>query len=84
MQAFADSLLVIPKTLAVNAGLDVQDTIVALQVGQILAPSILNHPSRSDDLKILNDVPCCLFMNDNRKKLLRDIWLDWISTPASH
>lgn len=32
VQAFADSLLVIPKTLAVNAGLDVQDSIVALQV----------------------------------------------------
>lgn len=33
VQAFADSLLIIPKTLAVNAGLDVQDCIVALQVG---------------------------------------------------
>ncbi|GAA5937748.1 chaperonin-containing T-complex subunit CCT6 [Sporobolomyces koalae] len=31
VQAFADSLLVVPKTLAVNAGLDVQDSIVALQ-----------------------------------------------------
>ncbi|BGO93483.1 hypothetical protein NBRC10512_004706 [Rhodotorula toruloides] len=31
VQAFADALLVIPKTLAVNAGLDVQDAIVALQ-----------------------------------------------------
>ncbi|KAI5475602.1 chaperonin-containing t-complex zeta subunit, Cct6 [Pseudohyphozyma bogoriensis] len=31
VQAFADSLLVIPKTLAVNAGLDVTDAIVALQ-----------------------------------------------------
>ncbi|KAK4049842.1 T-complex protein 1 subunit zeta [Microbotryomycetes sp. JL201] len=31
VQAFADALLVIPKTLATNAGLDVQDTIVALQ-----------------------------------------------------
>lgn len=31
VQCFADSLLVIPKTLAVNAGLDVQDSIVALQ-----------------------------------------------------
>ncbi|GAA5824120.1 hypothetical protein JCM10212_006562, partial [Sporobolomyces blumeae] len=31
VQAFADSLLVVPKTLAVNAGLDVQDAIVALQ-----------------------------------------------------
>src|SRR5580704_17781257 len=29
--AFADALLVIPKTLAANAGLDVQDVIGALQ-----------------------------------------------------
>jgi T-complex protein 1 subunit zeta len=32
VQAFADALLIIPKTLAANAGFDVQDTIVALQV----------------------------------------------------
>lgn len=32
VQAFADALLTVPKTLAVNAGLDVQDAIVALQV----------------------------------------------------
>lgn len=32
VQAFADALLTIPKTLAVNAGLDVQDAMVALQV----------------------------------------------------
>jgi len=31
VQAFADALLIIPKTLAANAGFDVQDTIVALQ-----------------------------------------------------
>ncbi|KAJ9075691.1 T-complex protein 1 subunit zeta [Entomophthora muscae] len=31
VQAFADALLVIPKTLARNAGLDAQDTIVLLQ-----------------------------------------------------
>ena len=31
VQAFADALLVVPKTLAVNAGLDVQDAIVGLQ-----------------------------------------------------
>jgi T-complex protein 1 subunit zeta len=41
VQAFADSLLVIPKTLAVNAGLDVQDAIVALQVRLVV--SILSH-----------------------------------------
>ena len=31
VQAYADSLLVIPKTLAVNSGLDAQETIVKLQ-----------------------------------------------------
>lgn len=31
VQAFADALLVIPKTLAVNSGYDAQDTIVKLQ-----------------------------------------------------
>ena len=31
MQAFADALLVIPKVLAQNAGLDPQETIVKLQ-----------------------------------------------------
>lgn len=36
VQAFADALLTIPKTLAVNAGLDVQDAMVALQVRQEL------------------------------------------------
>ena len=33
IQAFADALLVIPKTLAVNGGYDVQDVIASLQVG---------------------------------------------------
>jgi T-complex protein 1 subunit zeta len=31
VQAYADALLVIPKTLAANGGFDVQDTVVALQ-----------------------------------------------------
>ncbi|KZV89733.1 T-complex protein 1 zeta subunit [Exidia glandulosa HHB12029] len=31
VQAFADAVLVIPKTLAANAGLDVQDTVLKLQ-----------------------------------------------------
>ncbi|KAI0326537.1 chaperonin-containing T-complex zeta subunit Cct6 [Cubamyces sp. BRFM 1775] len=31
VQAFAEALLIIPKTLAANGGFDVQDTIVALQ-----------------------------------------------------
>lgn len=37
MEAFAEALLVIPKTLAENSGLDTQDVIVSLQV-KILAP----------------------------------------------
>lgn len=32
VQAFADALLIIPKTLAANGGFDVQDVVVALQV----------------------------------------------------
>lgn len=39
VQAFADALLCVPKTLAVNAGLDVQDAVVALQVRLSLSPS---------------------------------------------
>ena len=37
VEAFAEALLVIPKTLAANGGFDVQDVVVALQVR--LAPS---------------------------------------------
>lgn len=32
VEAFAEALLVIPKTLAENSGLDTQDVIVSLQV----------------------------------------------------
>lgn len=32
VEAFADALLVIPKTLAENSGLDTQDVIINLQV----------------------------------------------------
>lgn len=32
VEAFAESMLILPKTLAANGGWDVQDTIVALQV----------------------------------------------------
>jgi T-complex protein 1 subunit zeta len=31
VQAYADALLIIPKTLAQNGGFDVQDVVVALQ-----------------------------------------------------
>lgn len=37
VEAFADALLVVPKTLAENAGLDTQDVIIALKV------SIFSH-----------------------------------------
>jgi T-complex protein 1 subunit zeta len=33
VQAFADALLVIPKTLAANSGFDTIDTLLALQEG---------------------------------------------------
>lgn len=36
VQAFADALLIIPKTLAQNGGFDVQDVVVALQVRWLL------------------------------------------------
>ena len=38
VQAYADALLVIPKTLAQNGGFDVQDVVVALQVRFHLRP----------------------------------------------
>ena len=36
VQAFADALLIIPKTLATNGGFDVQEAVVALQVRSLL------------------------------------------------
>lgn len=41
VQAFAEALLIIPKTLAANGGFDVQDSIVALQVGARIRESRL-------------------------------------------
>jgi T-complex protein 1 subunit zeta len=46
VQAFADAMLVIPKTLAANGGFDVQDAIVALQVCHlacIVVPEVYGH-----------------------------------------
>lgn len=37
VQAYADALLIIPKTLATNGGFDVQEAVVALQVRSYLA-----------------------------------------------
>jgi T-complex protein 1 subunit zeta len=36
IQAYADALLIIPKTLAQNGGFDVQDVVVALQVRVVM------------------------------------------------
>lgn len=36
VQAFADAILIVPKTLAQNGGFDVQDVMVALQVSPLL------------------------------------------------
>ncbi|CDO76016.1 hypothetical protein BN946_scf184665.g8 [Trametes cinnabarina] len=44
VQAFAEALLIIPKTLAANGGFDVQDTIVALQVREL---ALVSGGSRS-------------------------------------
>jgi T-complex protein 1 subunit zeta len=44
VQAFADALLIIPKTLAQNGGFDVQDVVVALQVrGLLIHDSLKLH-----------------------------------------
>ena len=42
VQAFADALLIIPKTLAQNGGFDVQDVVVSLQVCVHVMSSHLN------------------------------------------
>lgn len=41
VQAFADALLIIPKTLAQNGGFDVQDVVVALQVCAFIRDPIM-------------------------------------------
>ena len=45
VQAFADALLVIPKTLAQNGGFDVQDVVVALQVRLYIVSILFTHTS---------------------------------------
>lgn len=51
VSAFAEALLIIPKTLAANAGFDVQDAIVGLQVGdvfnQCLVGNLCSQPVRT-------------------------------------
>jgi len=38
IQAYADALLVIPKTLAENSGFDIQDTLIKLQEAHVASP----------------------------------------------
>lgn len=45
VEAFADALLVVPKTLAENAGLDTQDVIIALKVKTIHPHLVQSLPS---------------------------------------
>lgn len=40
VKAFAEAMLIIPKTLAANGGFDVQDAIVALQASRIAFPLV--------------------------------------------
>ena len=52
VQAFAEALLVIPKTLAANGGFDVQDVVVALQVRRqycIHSVRVAYRPPRSQE-----------------------------------
>lgn len=60
VQAYADALLVIPKTLAINAGFDSQETIVKLQVSfsSLAADSALYFFPVSADGCLLH--LCCL------------------------
>ena len=44
VEAFADALLVVPKTLADNSGLDTQDVIIALTVCLSLIYSAFYSP----------------------------------------
>ena len=44
VQAFADALLVIPKTLASNGGFDVQEAVVSLQVNELSSLSLVFNP----------------------------------------
>ncbi|EDW82642.1 uncharacterized protein Dwil_GK10099 [Drosophila willistoni] len=61
VQAFADALLVIPKTLAVNSGYDAQDTIVKLTVEDRLNPDLVGldlatgEPMKPTDLGVYDN-----------------------------
>lgn len=52
VEAFADALLVVPKTLAENSGLDTQDVIIGLTVLLISFSSLfVSTPSRKWKVK---------------------------------
>ncbi|ALC49054.1 Tcp-1zeta [Drosophila busckii] len=61
VQAFADALLVIPKTLAINSGYDAQDTIVKLTVEDRLSPELVGldlgtgEPMKPTDLGVYDN-----------------------------
>ncbi|EDW63022.1 T-complex protein 1 subunit zeta [Drosophila virilis] len=61
VQAFADALLVIPKTLAINSGYDAQDTIVKLTVEDRLSPELVGldlatgEPMKPADLGVYDN-----------------------------
>lgn len=56
VQAYADALLIIPKTLVRNGGFDVQDAIIALQVV----------------FRIIPHLTCSILMQLNRKNKLKE------------
>lgn len=61
IQAYAQALLVIPNTLAVNSGFDVQDTIVKLQEEDRLSPDPIGldittgEPAKPTDLGVFDN-----------------------------
>jgi len=62
VQAFADGLLVIPKTLASNGGFDVQEVVVALQVwliSSLLCCGFTNNISRMRLQRVTSSALTC-------------------------
>jgi len=61
IQAYAQALLVIPNTLAVNSGLDIQDTIVKLQEEDRFSPDVIGldittgEPAKPVDLGVYDN-----------------------------
>lgn len=53
VEAFANALLVIPKTLAENSGLDTQDVIIALTVFELVSCSMFMNATIINSIIIL-------------------------------